>query len=171
MVALRGLPDSMYRAGLTDGTSHRSHGEKDFTEVFRAFLALSGGSATRPRNPRDRFRPISPTDHLSPPAAPGIKLSPTVGVLTRARVAVHRREREAPDRLYHRNRSPGLISLSSRVPWRACFRGSFDAEGSVRKKTSLRSVSALYITPMPPYFSGRSPTPDRVRGGTRREPI
>jgi len=54
--------------------------------------------ATRPLCLGNRLQPVSPAKRRpSPRGTAGILLSPTTGVLTRARVAVHRRERAPSD--------------------------------------------------------------------------
>lgn len=61
-------------------------------------LALSGGLQPDLNAKGIGLRSVPPTYSQSPERATGFLLLPTVGVLTRARVAFHRRERTASDR-------------------------------------------------------------------------
>ena len=65
----------------------------------RTLLALSGGLQPDLYASETLTRSLPPTSG-SPLRRPGILLSPTTGVLTRARVAVHRRERAGSEPLY-----------------------------------------------------------------------
>ena len=95
MVRLRGQR-SADALPIDSGVKRISGGQAtDKGAETRILLALSGGFVTRPLCLRDRhFVPVSPTTVPVPlHGTAGILLSPTTGVLTRAREAVHRRER------------------------------------------------------------------------------